>query len=462
VTGASGFVGRHVVYSLLSRRQFHDEKGENKKSNRKDHDREIILCLVRPNRIAAEEEYWNSHLRDYDIVTQNEAGNGSDEDKNSRDENDDHIDQQNNQANRKMVSIKVLPYDMVDGGQSLHQAMRYGFQQHLRQQTTSSCDVCIYHIASVFGPTPNPVQTARENVQSATDAVKAMESFHSEVYSEDSRERARLRLVLTSSMAAVRATNQTPLNGKYYTYRDWNTLSKLDVENWGSCYQWSKAESEKKAWEMIQSCNNRWKKEQQQSNINAETMLEMVALCPSFVFGPPPPLPSSLKNDKIRIRENNSSSYSLTLVNQWLRGNSQVQSRLCADVRDVALAHVAAGTMDLTTVATTDDGDFDPMERRYILSTEKRLSSELVSDALKRAVTRVQGQIGIEGRVLGDASIDMGKITCDTKFDGGAIKIGEREVEATERLEQDLGVVCRSVEETFQDMAEALLMGESF
>jgi len=139
-----------------------------------------------------------------------------------------------------------------------------------------------------------------------------------------------------------------------------------------------------------------------------------------------------------------------------------VQSRLCADVRDVALAHVAAGTMDLTTVATTDDGDFDPMERRYILSTEKRLSSELVSDALKRAVTRVQGQIGIEGRVLGDASIDMGKITCDTKFDGGAIKIGEREVEATERLEQDLGVVCRSVEETFQDMAEALLMGESF
>lgn len=139
-----------------------------------------------------------------------------------------------------------------------------------------------------------------------------------------------------------------------------------------------------------------------------------------------------------------------------------MQSRLCADVRDVARAHVAAGTMDLTTVATADDGNFDPMERRYILSTEKRLSSELVADALKRAVTRVQEQIGIEGRVIGDDSIDMGKITCDTKFDGGAIKIGEREVEAAERLERDLGVECRSVEETFQDMAEALLMGESF
>lgn len=208
---------------------------------------------MRPNRIAPEEEYWNAHLRDYDIVTQKEAGNDSDDDKNSRDENDHHKHRQNNQASRNMVSIKVLPYDMVDGGQSLHQAMRYGFQQHLRHQSASSCDVCVYHIASVFGPTPNPVQTARENVQSATDAVKAMEAFRKEVYSEESRAKARLRLVLTSSMAAVRATNQTPLNGKYYTYRDWNTLSKLDAENWGSCYQvrWRKFISFFEKWNRV-------------------------------------------------------------------------------------------------------------------------------------------------------------------------------------------------------------------
>ncbi len=214
---------------------------------------------------------------------------------------------------------------------------------------------------------------------------------------------------------------------------------------------------------MLQYCNNQWKRQQQHHDTDdAETTLEMVALCPSFVFGPPPPLPSSLKHDQTSIRDNNSSSYSLTLVDQWLRGKSQVQSRLCADVRDVARAHVAAGTMDWTTVATTDGRDCDPMERRYIVSTEERLSSELVAEALKRAVTRVRERMERERDVVVDDDIDMGKITCDTEFDGGAIKIGEREVEASERLERDLGVVCRSVEETFQDMAEALLMGESF
>ena len=53
------------------------------------------------------------------------------------------------------------------------------------------------------------------------------------------------RVIITSSMAAVRATDQIPLNGKYYTHRDWNTISKLNKKNWGLCYQCSKAESER-------------------------------------------------------------------------------------------------------------------------------------------------------------------------------------------------------------------------
>jgi hypothetical protein len=56
----------------------------------------------------------------------------------------------------------------------------------------------------------------------------------------------------------------------------------------------------------------------------------------------------------------------------------------------------------------------------------------------------------------------MSKIIFDTHFTGGAIKIGEREAEASERLERDLGVVCRPVEETMQDTAMALLRVKSF
>ena len=173
----------------------------------------------------------------------------------------------------------------------------------------------------------------------------------------------------------------------------------------------------------------------------------MIALCPSFVFGPPPPMPSKMKDATEKMAAG-SSSYSLTLLNQWLNGKSPVQSRLCADVRDVAKAHVAAGTLSRL---PGDDAD-----RRYILSTEERLSSEATAQALIRAVERAQKDNG------GEVSVDMSNITCDTQFTGGAIKIGEREVEASERLQHDLGVVCRPVEETMQDMAEALLNGEAF
>jgi len=254
-------------------------------------------------------------------------------------------------------------------------------------------------------------------------------------------------------MAAVRATDQNPLNDKYYTHKDWNIQSKLNADNWGSCYQWSKAESERKAWELAKECNANNEKHRGE---NGRKKIEMVALCPSFVFGPPPPMPSSPMKDATDGNGNNgsasSSSYSLTLIDQWLQGKSQVQSRLCADVRDVAAAHVAAGTMTILPGAE-DDSDIN----RYILSKEERISSEETAKALIRGVENAQTKNGEE-----NGSVDMSKITCDTLFTGGAIKIGEREVEASERLERDLGVVCRPVEETMRDMAEALLFGEAF
>jgi nucleoside-diphosphate-sugar epimerase len=334
VTGANGYVGREVVHVLLE-----DTDADTPQS---------IYCLVRPNRIDSEKSYWKS---------QSAAD-----------------------------CVQVLPYDMLDGGNCVTQA--------LKKATPDGENVCVYHIASVFGPSEDPVQTAMDNVKGTEDLVKAVAKFPN------------CRLVLTSSMAAVRGPGQEPLNGKFYTYNDWNTVSELGLgENWGACYQWSKAESERRAWELAKQLD-----------------VPMSSICPSFVFGPP-------KSDGTNQL---SKSFSITLVGQWVRGESPVQSRLCVDIRDVARAHVAAGTRP------------EAMGQRLLLSTESRVPSLNMAEALKQ-ICRETG--------LGDAD----KITHDAEFQGGAIPIGGQEVEATERFQTILGITLRPVEETIYDMGRALL-----
>lgn len=272
---------------------------------------------------------------------------------------------------------------MLDDGTTLGKALEYAYKD-------DPTECCVYHVASVFGPTEDHVATAKENVMGAEQVVQSI-AKHSNC-----------RLVLTSSMAAVRGTGQIPLNGKVYTFKDWNTESKLG-DNWGASYQWSKAESERKAWKLAKELN-----------------VPMVSLCPSFVFGPP-------SDDR-----GTSSSYSITLVGQWVRGESPVQSRLCVDVRDVARAHVAAGTLS------------SALNNRYILSAEARIPSQQAAEALK-AVAQETG--------LGDPD----KITFDGEFSGGAIPIGNQEVEAVARLKSDLGIELIGVDQTMADMARSLL-----
>jgi nucleoside-diphosphate-sugar epimerase len=322
VTGANGYVGREIVHELLNQ-----NAGE-----------ERIVCLVRESRVEEETKYWKGRSAD---------------------------------------CILVQPYDMLDGGRSLEDAL---------QRVYSPDTQCVvYHVASVFGPTEDHKQTALDNVKGTEDLVLCLAKFPS------------TKLVLTSSMAAVRGSGQEPKNGECYSYLDWNTLSELGV-NWGSSYQWSKAESERKAWELAKDHD-----------------VPMVSLCPSFVFGP------------TTDGTFESNSYSIQLVGQWIHGESEVQSRLCVDVRDVAKAHVAAGTREVA------------LEQRYILSRESRLSSEILAEAIK------------------EVSPTPETITYDAEFDGGAIKIGDREVIATARLEEELGIELTPSDVTFRDMAEAIL-----
>jgi nucleoside-diphosphate-sugar epimerase len=346
VTGANGYIGRAVVDVLYKNSLKRNVSGVK--------EQEMILCLVRRTHIEDETRFWKDYMA-------------------------------NECSQETSCCIKVLPYDMLDGGSSITEALETACQF-----TSEGGEICVYHIASVFRPSSNGVQTAKDNVRGAKDLVTAMGKFPN------------VRLVLTSSMAAVRGSGQEPENGKFYTHEDWNTISKLDGMNWGSCYQWSKAESERVAWEIAKELN-----------------IPMTSMCPSFVFGPPTGALSS--------------SYSITLVGQWVRGESPVQSRLCVDIRDVAAAHVAAGISN------------EAIGKRFIVSTEARVASEDMAKELAAVCRETK---------LGDPDA----IRFDGEFQGGAIPVGTKEVEATARLKSLLGITLRPVSETISDMGRALLL----
>jgi nucleoside-diphosphate-sugar epimerase len=359
VTGANGYLGQWISHTLLS------------SSSPSDND--TCLLLVRPERVEALREYW-----------------------------------QGQRGNKNAI---VLPYDMSDGGKSLKKAFAayYPKKDIAGHNNGAATTLVVYHVASVFGPTNDHVATAQANVQGTADLVETLaDVLGCQVDDGENDDRRasppRCRLVLTSSMAAVRGSGQMPTNGRYYTRDDWNTYSQVGVD-WGQSYQWSKMESEKVAWELCDMYG-----------------IPMTSLCPSFLFGPP--------------TVTTSNSYSLKLVNDWLHRRSPVQSRLFCDVRDAAIAHVRAGTSSSLAVG-----------KRYIISSERRVPATDIGKWLVESTTSRHDAAdgGAERPVV---------LKCDTAFQGGAIPIGEREVEAEEILRNDLGVVLRPLRETITDMAD--------
>ena len=340
VTGASGYLGRELVHSLLE----HEHTNEAE-----------IVCLVRESRVEDEENYWGARS-----------------------------------------NVRVKKYDMLDGGKTIEDTLA---SIRTGDEDGQDCSCCIYHVASIFSPRDDHEQMARDNVKGAEDLMNAVANCAT-FPKED------VRVVLTSSMAAVRGSGQTPKNGACYTEEDWNTLSELGA-SWGASYQWSKAESERRAWDL-----------------SREHGLAFTSLNPSFIFGPPSDPTST-------------ASFSISTVSTWLSGAGPVQSRLCVDVRDVARAHVLAGIGKKT------------VGERIIVSAEARIPSETIARELKK--------IAIE---LGIGEPD--KIHPDTHFDGGAIKVGNQEVSCADRTKQLLdGFEARAVETTMRDMAKILLTTET-
>jgi hypothetical protein len=230
--GANGYVGRAIVHELLLEQQ-------QQNNNKPGASEQSIFCLVRAQRVAEETAYWKQVLSEQP----REAA-----------------------ATVACSGLQVLPYDMLDGGTTLRAALD---QCNSSSNNSSDGDdsVCLYHVASVFGPTENHEETALQNVQGTCDVLETVHRWRDDDSSDNTHKAC--KAILTSSMAAVRGTGQAPSNGKFYTAADWNTNSVLGA-NWGASYQWSKMESEQRARQLAEKYN-----------------IPLVSLCPSFVFGPP-------------------------------------------------------------------------------------------------------------------------------------------------------------------------------
>jgi nucleoside-diphosphate-sugar epimerase len=419
VTGANGYIGKAIMYELLSWQYHHQQQQQqrlqqNQQQKRLEQEedplKEVaavpidpprIYGLVRSHHLRNEQEFWNQQQQQQFVPEQSSV-------------------------------VKMLSYEMLDSGRSMKKAwnmirsdqQRYASLSPPTTPTTTTSliqnqepqlvpvpvYVNLYHVACVFGPTINHTQTASENVKGTQDLIHTMGQIVQMEREQEQQSKRNASVILllhkiicTSSMAAVRGPGQIPLNQKYFTHHDWNTISCLDTSTtWSESYQWSKTECEKTAGQLCQQYN-----------------LSFVSLCPSFVLGP------SLSTV---------SSYAVQSFQQWIQGRSLVQSRLWIDVRDVAKLHILAGHHW--------DNQID--NQRFILSHEARVSSTIIASYLQECIDQHSSN-----KTTGST-----RIRCDTQFDGGSIPIGQKEVDSIQRIYHTFNqyTLRANIKETLYDM----------
>jgi nucleoside-diphosphate-sugar epimerase len=126
------------------------------------------------------------------------------------------------------------------------------------------------------------------------------------------------RVVLTSSVVAIYgdAADIKETKKGIFTEADWNTTSSLKHQP----YSYSKTLAEKEAWQ-LQKQQNRW---------------DLVVINPSFVMGP------SLSNRT----DGESTDFMIQLLSGSFKAGAPYLSFGFVDVRDVAAAHILAGTKE--------------------------------------------------------------------------------------------------------------------
>jgi nucleoside-diphosphate-sugar epimerase len=220
------------------------------------------------------------------------------------------------------------------------------------------------------------------------------------------------RVVLTSSVAAIYggAVDIKKTENNLFTEAHWNTTSSLKHQP----YSYSKTLAEKEAWK-LQKEQSRW---------------DLVVINPSFVMGP------SLSNRT----DGESTDFMIKLLSGGFKTGAPYLSFGYVDVRDVAAAHVLAGTKKSAsgrhiTCATSKT----MLEVADILRKEFGNKYKLPTRELPKFLMYLVGPLaGFSWKFVGD------NIGISTDFDNSYSKT-------------DLGLVYRDLSETFKDQVAQLI-----
>lgn len=220
------------------------------------------------------------------------------------------------------------------------------------------------------------------------------------------------RVVLTSSVAAIYgdAVDIKKTENNLFTEAYWNTTSSLKHQP----YSYSKTLAEKEAWK-LQKEQSRW---------------DLVVINPSFVMGP------SLSNRT----DGESTDFMIKLISGEFKTGVPYLSFGFVDVRDVAAAHILAGTKESAsgrhiTCATSKT----MLEAADVLRKEFGNKYKLPTRELPKFLMYLVAPLtGFSWKFVGN------NIGIATAFDNSYSKT-------------DLGLVYRNLSETFKDQVDQLV-----
>jgi len=218
------------------------------------------------------------------------------------------------------------------------------------------------------------------------------------------------RVVLTSSCAAVVDFFADPYASpkKIYTEEDWNptTMEKALGGTANNAYQGSKKFAEMAGWDFIK---------------NEKPDFDLVTLTPPMIYGP---LRHTIENTK-ELNQSNGRIYKLFIDTSKDVALPPNDMHVYVDVRDVASAHIQAATLP------------EASNQRFILCAGQ-IGSQEISDMLRKNLPELMERTPI-GKP-GVSSLPATAYMCSSA-----------------KAQKVLGLVFKSKEETFVELAKQLL-----